>query len=89
MVSLLEFVQCCSFDYEHCSSSSVPLSYIIPPLIVRNADLFIFLYSNFYAVCLRLQISEGYVASKSQERAFVDYVLAMTTLFLAAWCYIG
>lgn len=40
-------------------------------------------------LCLRLQISEGYIASKSAERAFVDYSLAMSILFLAVWCYIG
>lgn len=43
----------------------------------------------FFAVCLRLQISEGQESSKTPERAFVDYVLAMSTLFLAVWCYIG
>eukprot|EP00890_Picochlorum_soloecismus_P001755 jgi/Picsp_1/2580/NSC_00811-R1_dolichyl-diphosphooligosaccharide--protein glycosyltransferase subunit dad1 len=53
------------------------------------AGFFSCIGSFVLTLCLRLQISEGYVASKSQERAFVDYVLAMTTLFLAAWCYIG
>jgi len=40
-------------------------------------------------LCLRLQISEGYIPTKSAERAFVDYALAMSILFLAVWCYIG
>jgi oligosaccharyltransferase complex subunit epsilon len=39
-------------------------------------------------LCLRLQISGG-SSSISDERAFVDYALAMTVMFLACWCYIG
>jgi hypothetical protein len=26
---------------------------------------------------------------KTPQRAFVDYVFAMTVLFIAVWCYIG
>lgn len=39
-------------------------------------------------LCLRLQISGGQ-CGVSDDRAFVDYALAMVVLFLACWCYIG
>jgi hypothetical protein len=35
-----------------------------------------------------MQLSEGGIV-KAPARAFVDYTLAMTVLFLAVWCYIG
>lgn len=53
------------------------------------AGMFCSVGTAVLTMCLRLQISEGYIPNTSAERAFVDYALAMSVLFLAVWCYIG
>ncbi|WPT18241.1 Dolichyl-diphosphooligosaccharide--protein glycosyltransferase subunit DAD1 [Picochlorum sp. SENEW3] len=83
-------------DIFACCALATAILQFIYSLIVGSFPFNAFLSGVFccagtavLTICLRLQISEGQNSSKTPERAFVDYVLAMSTLFLAVWCYIG
>lgn len=53
------------------------------------AALFCCLGCFVLTMCLRLQVTESAPTRGLRLRAFVDYVLAMSVLLLAVWCYIG